>query len=82
MKPLVSVCIPAYNNAAYIKDTVMSILEQTYQNIELVVVDDCSTDNTVEVLETIQDERLKIYKIIWEWLETGTAVWNWQQANM
>lgn len=62
MKPLVSVCIPAYNNAAYIKDTVMSILEQTYQNIELVVVDDCSTDNTVEVLETIQDERLKIYK--------------------
>ncbi len=62
MKPLVSVCIPAYNNAGYIKDTVMSILEQTYQNIELVVVDDCSTDNTVEVLETIQDERLKIYK--------------------
>lgn len=62
MKPLVSVCIPAYNNAGYIKDTILSILGQTYQNIELVVVDDCSTDNTVEVLESIEDDRLKIYK--------------------
>lgn len=62
MKPLVSVCIPAYNNAGYIKDTILSVLGQTYQNIELVVVDDCSTDNTVEVLESIEDDRLKIYK--------------------
>lgn len=62
MRPLVSVCIPAYNNAGYIKDTIMSILKQTYQNIELIVVDDHSTDNTVEVLESINDERLKIYR--------------------
>ncbi|MCI8326671.1 MAG: glycosyltransferase [Lachnospiraceae bacterium] len=61
MEPLVSVCIPAYNNADYIKETVESVLRQTYQNLELIVVDDNSTDHTVEILESIQDERLKIY---------------------
>ena len=38
MEPLVSVCIPAYNNAGYIKDTVESILQQTYQNIEVIII--------------------------------------------
>lgn len=61
MKPLVSVCIPAYNNAEYIMDTINSILNQTYENLELVIVDDNSTDNTYEVLKRIQDERVKVY---------------------
>jgi len=62
MKPLVSVCIPAYNNAAYIKETIDSILKQTYENIELVICDDKSKDNTVEVIESIKDDRIKLYK--------------------
>lgn len=62
MKPLVSVCIPAYNNAGYIKDTIESILNQTYQNLEVIVVDDCSSDNTAEVVASISDERLKLYR--------------------
>ena len=49
MNKLVSVCIPAYNSAEYIRNTIDSILKQTYSNIEVVVVDDCSKDNTVEV---------------------------------
>ena len=61
MQPLVSVCIPAYNNAGYIKDTIDSILNQTYKNIELIIVDDCSTDNTVEVIESVSDERIKLF---------------------
>lgn len=61
MKPLVSVCIPAYNNAEYIMDTINSILRQTYENLELVIVDDNSTDDTYEVLKRIQDERVKVY---------------------
>lgn len=61
MKPLVSVCIPAYNNAEYIMDTINSILKQTYENLELVIVDDNSTDDTYEVLKRIQDERVKVY---------------------
>lgn len=62
MEPLVSVCIPAYNNAEYILDTIDSILNQTYRNIELIVVDDCSSDNTAEVVESVRDERVKLYR--------------------
>ena len=62
MQPLVSVCIPAYNNAGYIKDTIDSILNQTYKNIELIIVDDCSTDNTLAVLHAIDDNRVKVYE--------------------
>ncbi|MFV0465940.1 MAG: glycosyltransferase family 2 protein [Lachnospiraceae bacterium] len=61
MKPLVSVCIPAYNNAAYIKDTIESVLSQTYENLELVICDDKSTDNTVEVIRSFWDNRIKLY---------------------
>jgi len=60
-EPLVSICIPAYNNAGYIKETIDSILNQTYKNIELVIVNDNSTDNTVEVIESIKDDRIKLY---------------------
>ena len=60
--PLVSVCIPAYNSAVYLKRTMESVLCQTYRNIELVVVDDCSKDNTLEVAEALKDPRIRIVK--------------------
>ncbi len=59
--PLVSVCIPAYNNADYILDTINSILNQSYKNIELIIVDDNSSDDTLEVVKAVQDERIKVY---------------------
>ena len=62
MEPLVSICIPAYNNAAYIKDTIDSILSQTYKNLELVIVDDKSKDDTVAVIKSIPDERIRLYE--------------------
>lgn len=58
---LVSVCIPTYNNAEYIEETIRCILNQTYQNIEVIVVDDQSKDNTVEVVKAISDDRIKLY---------------------
>lgn len=61
-EPLVSVCIPAYNNAAYIKETIDSVLNQTYQNIELIIADDQSKDNTVEVIKSIKDNRIRLYE--------------------
>ncbi|WP_283231345.1 glycosyltransferase [Fusibacillus kribbianus] len=61
-RPLVSVCIPAYNSAVYIKRTMESVLNQKYKNIELVVVDDCSKDDTVKIVESMDDPRIRLVK--------------------
>lgn len=59
--PLISVIIPTYNREKTILRSVMSVLNQTYKNLELIVVDDCSTDNTKEVVSQIKDSRFKYY---------------------
>ena len=59
MKGLVSVIIPSYNHEKYIKDCIESVLNQTYKNIEVLVEDDCSSDNTQEIIKSIKDKRLK-----------------------
>lgn len=51
---LVSIAMASYNGAKYITEQLESILNQTYKNIEIVIVDDCSKDNTVEVIEELQ----------------------------
>lgn len=62
--PLISVIIPAYNVEPYIKQCVDSVLSQTYRNLEIICVDDGSTDNTVPILEFLaqKDERIKLIK--------------------
>ena len=57
---LVSVIIPLYNCERYVAQAVESILNQTYKKIELIVVDDGSTDSSLEIVKTFQDERIKI----------------------
>lgn len=54
MKPLVSICIPAYNAELFIEETLDSALSQTYPNIEIIVSDDASTDNTVAIVRKYQ----------------------------
>lgn len=49
--PLVSVCIPVYNNSDFIKETMKSVLKSSYRNIELILVDDNSTDTSLEVMK-------------------------------
>jgi hypothetical protein len=57
--PLVSVVIPAYNQADFLPETVQSVLNQTYQNFEIIVVNDASSDNTDEVMAQLKNPRLK-----------------------
>lgn len=57
-----SVLIPNYNNAPYIKEALESVLNQDFRDIEVLVVDDASTDNSLQVLESIKDPRLRIIK--------------------
>lgn len=59
---LVSIIMPSYNTARFIKESIQSVLDQTYQNWELIIVDDCSTDNTDEVVASIKDDRIKYFK--------------------
>ena len=50
-QPLVSVIIPNYNHARYLKQRLDSVFNQTYQNFEVIILDDCSTDNSMEIIE-------------------------------
>jgi glycosyltransferase involved in cell wall biosynthesis len=64
MDALVSIITPNYNSARFISQTIESVLAQTYKNWEMVVVDDCSVDNSVEIISFYQkkDRRIKLYK--------------------
>lgn len=57
--PLVSVIVPAYNSADVIGETIEGILQQTYRNMEVIIIDDASTDATREVILSYQDKRIK-----------------------
>lgn len=61
---VISVIIPTYNRAKTIGRAIDSVLQQTYQNIELIVVDDCSTDDTEKVVKQYKDNRLRFIKHI------------------
>ena len=62
MDELVSVIMPSYNTGEYIAASIESVLAQTYPNWELLIVDDCSTDSTVEVIRRYQDPRIILLK--------------------
>lgn len=59
-KPRVTIAIPMYNAEAYIGDAVNSVLAQTYTNWELIILDDGSSDNSLELVEKFQDPRIRV----------------------
>ena len=59
MQPLVSIIMPAFNCEKYISQAIDSIINQTYKNFELLIADDCSSDNTKNIVDSYIDERIK-----------------------
>lgn len=72
-EPLVTVITPAYNSAKLIVDTLESVIAQTYQNWELIIADDCSTDDTCRIVDryAVNDNRIKLIRRKWN---AGPAV--------
>ena len=61
---LISVIMSVYNGEKYLVQAIESILNQTYQNFEFIIIEDCSTDNSLDILEEYakKDSRIKIIK--------------------
>jgi len=65
MKELISVITPNYNAAQYLTETINSVINQTYKNWEMIIIDDCSTDASIEIIQKFikQDKRIKLLKL-------------------
>jgi len=61
LKDLVSVITPFFNEEKYIKDSITSILSQTYENIELILINDNSTDTSLEICKSFNDSRISVF---------------------
>lgn len=73
LEDLVSIIMPAFNSGDFIGITLNSVIAQTYQNWEVIVIDDCSTDNTAEVVKTymLKEPRIRYYRLD---LNSGAAI--------
>ena len=59
--PDISVLLSVFNEEKYIVDAITSVLDQTYENFELIIIDDASTDKTLEILKSFKDTRINIF---------------------
>ena len=64
MSELISVIMPTFNSSKFIKKSIESVLSQSYKNLELIIVDDCSFDGTIKIIKKLKekDRRIKIFK--------------------
>ncbi len=77
--PIVSVIVPNYNYARYLKARIKSILDQTFQDFELILLDDCSTDNSREILESYRDNS-HVSHIIFNEQNSGSPFVQWMKG--
>jgi GT2 family glycosyltransferase len=75
--PLVSVCIPLYNGERYIKESLQSVLDQSYPSLEILVSDHSSTDSSAEIVESFDDPRIRFSTLS----EGHTAADNWNAST-
>lgn len=79
-KPLVSVIVPNYNHAGYLRERLTSIVKQTYSNIDLIVLDDCSTDNSREVIDEVLAEAGVEARKIYNDQNSGSVFAQWEKG--
>jgi glycosyltransferase involved in cell wall biosynthesis len=77
--PEVSVIIPNYNHAAFLKQRIQSVLNQTYQDFELIILDDCSSDNSKEIIEGYRNNA-KVSTIVFNEQNSGSTFKQWQKG--
>src|SRR5688572_1870647 len=76
---LVTVIIPNYNHASYLRQRIESVLNQTYKNIELIILDDCSTDNSREIIEKYRGHP-KVSHIVYNEKNSGSTFKQWKKG--
>ena len=76
---LVSIIIPNYNHAPFLRQRIDAVLTQTYQNFELIILDDCSTDNSRKVIETYRGHP-KVSAIIYNHQNSGNTFRQWKKG--
>nr|WP_321233411.1 glycosyltransferase family 2 protein [uncultured Psychroserpens sp.] len=79
LKPLVSIILPNYNHAPYLRERLDSIFNQTYSNFEVIILDDCSTDNSLQVLENYKNHP-KVSHFIVNKTNTGSPFKQWHKG--
>lgn len=77
--PTVSVIVPNYNHAPFLKQRIDSILRQTYQDFELILLDDCSTDNSCDIMEQYRSEP-HVSHIVYGESNSGSAFRQWDKG--
>lgn len=77
--PVVSIIIPNYNHAPFLKQRIDSVLNQTYQDFELIILDDCSTDNSRQIIETYRSHP-KVSTIIYDQKNSFNTFRQWQKG--
>ena len=77
--PMVSVILPNYNHVVYLKERIESILNQTYQNFELILLDDCSADNSCDILNAYK-EHPKVSALVLNEKNTGNTFLQWDRG--
>lgn len=74
--PLVSICIPTFNGSRFLRETLKSVLNQTYENLEIRISDHSSTDNTEEIVKSFHDSRIDFHSQV----PGGGAEANWNAS--
>ena len=77
--PLVSVIVPNYNHAAFLEERIESVINQSYLNIELIILDDCSSDNSRELIERYRSN-LKVSHVVFNEVNGGNVFEQWKKG--